>query len=773
MKPPSHSTLAHLALSLLAAALLTSCANPPPSTPSNPKSETRPPQPPPTSSNQHSAISNPLPPPLAQPRPVSDTYFGTTVTDPYRYFENVKTDPQVQAWYKGQADYARTVLDRIPGRQTLLDRLTELSNSAPTRITEVSEVPGHIFYLQRKAGENQYKLYTRAGWSAPEQLLVDPDSLKGPDGAPVAINYYTPSPNGTYVAYGASHGGSEDAAIHLLATTTGKDLGLTIPRAQFGGIAWRDDESGFFYNQLKDLPPGADSTLKYQYSQIRYHHLGDDPAKDTLVFSTANSGGVKITPAQIPFLSTIYGDPRAFLAITDGTRNEYALYVATLADLDTATFADPDHPLWRRVFDFDDLVISHVVHGDDLYVVTFKNAPRSQLLHTSITAPDFAKADVVIPPGDAVVESLSPARDAAYIQLLDGGIYRLQRLAYAPGAKPVEIDLPVKGTVDDIVTDTRLDGVKMLLTSWIDAGGYYAFDPATNTTTDTHLQPRGPYDQPADLVAEEVKVPSHDGTLIPMSVIHRKDVKLDGSNPCWLTAYGAYGIVDTPYFSPIMLAWYERGGIYAEAHVRGGGAYGEQWHQAGQKLTKPNTWKDLIACAQWLIDQHFTSTSHLGISGGSAGGITVGRALTERPDLFAAVVAQVGLLNTMRSETDSNGIPNIPEFGTFTDPKDFPALLEMDSYQHVVDGVKYPAVMLTTGMNDPRVPPWEPGKFAARLEQAGAPLVLLRVDYEAGHGIGSTKAQRLAEYADTMAFFLWQFGVPTYQLPPLPASPAK
>ncbi|MGA2053244.1 MAG: prolyl oligopeptidase family serine peptidase, partial [Opitutales bacterium] len=610
-------------------------------------------------------------------------------------------------------------------------------------------------------GDNQFKLYTRAGWNAPEQLLLDPDTLKGPDGAPVAINYYTPSINGTYVAYGASHGGSENAVIHLLDTATGKDLGLAIPRAQFGGIDWRDDESGFFYNQLKERPADAPSTLLYQDSQIRYHRLGADPAQDPVVFGTENPGGATITPPQIPFLSTIYGDPRVYATVTDGTRNEYALYVSTLADLDAG------HPSWRRLFDFDDLIVSNSVHGDDLYVITFKNAPRSKLLLTNINAPDFTNATVVIPPGDAVPESIADARDAAYITLLDGGIFRLQQLAYTSGAKPVDIDLPLKGSIDDLVIDPRLDGVKMLLTSWTDTGGYYVYDPVTGSVTDTHLQPRGPYDQPDDLVAEEVKVPSYDGVLVPMSIIHRKDIKLDGTNPTWLTAYGSYGVIDTPVFSPVLLAWYERGGIYAEAHVRGGGAYGEQWHQAGQKLTKPNTWKDLIACAQWLINNKYTSTSRLGISGGSAGGITVGRALTERPDLFAAVVAQVGVLNAIRSETDSNGVPNIPEFGTVTEPDGFRALYAMDAYQHVVDGTKYPAVMLTTGMNDPRVPPWEPGKFAARLEQAGAPLVLLRVDYEAGHGIGSTKAQRLAELADLMAFYLWQFGVPAYQPPPL------
>jgi prolyl oligopeptidase len=314
-----------------------------------------------------------------------------------------------------------------------------------------------------------------------------------------------------------------------------------------------------------------------------------------------------------------------------------------------------------------------------------------------------------------------------------------------------------------MATDKRLDGAALRLTAWTDVGGYYYFNPATHQTTDTHLQPKGPYDQPAGLVSEEVRVRAPDGVMIPMSIIHLKDVKLDGSNPCWVEAYGSYGIVDDVYFSPIYLPWYEHGGVYAVAHVRGGGAFGEEWHLAGQKLNKPNTWRDLIACSQWLIDNHYTSAAKLGINGGSAGGITVGRAMTERPDLFGAVVGDVGMFNAVRAETDSNGVPNISEFGSVTDEKGFRGLYEMDAYLHVKDGVKYPPTLLTTGINDPRVPPWMPGKFAARLQQAGAPLVLLRVDFEAGHGIGSTRLQVLSEYADTMAFYLWQFGDPAFQ----------
>jgi prolyl oligopeptidase len=372
----------------------------------------------------------------------------------------------------------------------------------------------------------------------------------------------------------------------------------------------------------------------------------------------------------------------------------------------------------------------------------------------------------VIAPGEAVVESVEAAQDALYVTLLEAGLYRLQRVLYNPAMHPVEVRLPLQGTLDDLTVDPRIDGAIFFLTSWTDAGGYYAYDPDADTVSYLKLQPRGPNDQPPNLVAEEVLVPSYDGVPVPMSIVHPKNMPMDGNNPCILTGYGSYGMNwPEPSFDPTMLAWYEHGGIYAVADVRGGGAYGEEWHVAGQKATKPNTWKDLIACAEWLQDNHYTSSAKLAISGGSAGGITVGRALTERPDLYKVVIAHVGVLNPVRQETDPNGVVNIPEFGTVTKPDEFKGLLEMDSYHHVFNAKKYPAVLLTTGMNDPRVPPWEPAKFAAKLEQAGAPLVLLRVDYDAGHGIGSTKTQRLAETADVMAFSLWQFGDPAFQPP--------
>jgi prolyl oligopeptidase len=301
--------------------------------------------------------------------------------------------------------------------------------------------------------------------------------------------------------------------------------------------------------------------------------------------------------------------------------------------------------------------------------------------------------------------------------------------------------------------------------SWTKAQTIYAYDPGTGQTTDTKLQPVGPFDSPADLEAVEVKAKSYDGTMVPLSIVYKKGTKLDGSNPTILDGYGAYGITTDPYFDPVFLAWYERGGILAFAHVRGGGEYGEEWHLAGKKLTKPNTWKDAIACAGYLIAEKYTSPAKLAIRGGSAGGVLVGRAITERPDLFAAAFDQVPMSDVVRVEFSPNGPPNIPEFGTVKEPDGFKALHEMSPYDHIKDGTAYPAVMVTTGWNDPRVASWQPGKMAARLRAAtssGKP-VLLRVDYDAGHGIGSTKTQRDETYGDIVSFALWQFGVEGFQ----------
>jgi prolyl oligopeptidase len=346
---------------------------------------------------------------------------------------------------------------------------------------------------------------------------------------------------------------------------------------------------------------------------------------------------------------------------------------------------------------------------------------------------------------------------------LDGGIGKLERVGF-DGAFVKQVPLPYKGTVAESSIDPRLPGAWMLLTGWTESALWYDYNPETGGLTDTGLKKKAPADF-SGITTSEVTARASDGTSIPLSIIYPKKFKLDGSHPTICEAYGSYGVSMNPGFDPTLLAWFEHGGIYAVAHVRGGGEFGEDWHNAGKQLTKPNTWNDLIACSEYLIAKGYTSSEHLCIEGGSAGGITVGRALTTRPDLFGAVLDEVGASDALRQQFSPNGPANVPEFGDVTTPAGFKALYAMDAYQHVKQGVKYPAVLLTTGINDPRVSPWEPGKMAAKLQacSSSGKQVLLRVDYDAGHGIGSDRSQSEKLLADEWAFALWQLGNPNFR----------
>jgi prolyl oligopeptidase len=696
-------------------------------------------------------------PPAAPVRDVADTYFGVRVDDPYRYMENLK-DPEVEAWFKAQNAYTRAVLGRIPGRQALLARIKTLDESAPARVSDVRRLPGDLFFYQKRlASENVPKLYIRDGLNGAERLLVDPAKFAAAGGPHYAISYYGPSQDGRYVAVGISPAGSEDAVLRVVDTKTDRETGDVIDRAQFGSPFWLPDDRSFVYNRLQKLGPHSAPTDKYLSSRAYLHELGTDPDKDAMVFGEGLPG-IKISPADIPFVDIIPGTPYALGVIAHGVQNEITLYVARLSSLRQPGVA------WKKVCDVDDDITGFDAHGDDLYLQSHKQASRYKVLHTTLSNPDVNQATVVVPPGEAVVRNIAAASDALYVQELDGGLGRLVRVPYS-GGQPEEVTLPFEGAVMLAATDQRVPGTLIELTSWTKAPKIYAFDPRTQQVEDTRLQPIGPYDDPADLESVEVKAKSYDGTLIPLSITYRKGLKLDGANPTLLEGYGAYGITLDPFFDPKLLAWYERGGIFAVAHVRGGGEYGEDWHLAGKMLTKPNTWKDFIACAQYLINQKYTSSAHLAIEGGSAGGITIGRSITERPDLFAAAIDAVPMSDVVRAEFTPNGPPNIPEFGTVKNPDGFKALYEMSAYAHVKDGTPYPAVMLTTGFNDPRVISWQPGKMAARLQAAtssGKPI-LLRVDYDAGHGFGSTKTQREQELADELSFALWQFGEPRFQ----------
>lgn len=695
--------------------------------------------------------------PIAEVKLVTEENFGTKVADPYRYIEDLK-DPEVQPWFKGQNNYTRAALDRIPGRTALLARIKELDESAPASIDYVRAMPdGRVFFTKRLASEEVTKLYMRQGWGSANKLLFDPTKFESPGGPHYSLSYVVPSFDAHYVAFGVAEGGSEDAVRRVVDTTTGQETGDAIDRTWWASPSWLPDGHSFVYNRLRKLGPKSASTDCELYSRTFLHVLGTDPETDRMVFGSGIAG-TQIEPADLPFVNTFPDSLYAIGLVAHGVTNEVTLYVAPLKSLSGASIP------WKKFCDVEDDVTSFDVHGDDIYLQSHKNASRYKVVHTRFPDPDVARADLEVSAGEAVVRNIGAASDALYVQELNGGLGRLVRVPYTSG-KAEEVPVPFDGSLSVASTAPRIPGAVMYLASWTNAGRLYAYDPASKTIADTKLQPVGPFDKPTGVESIEVKVKSHDGTLVPLSIVRNKGMTLDGSHTNRLEGYGAYGITLDPYFDPTLLAWLDLGGVYAVAHVRGGGEYGEDWHLAAKQLTKPNTWKDLIACAQNLIDQHYTAPSRLAIEGGSAGGITIGRSITERPDLFAAAIDGVPMSDTVRSEFTPNGPPNIPEYRTVKTQDGFKALYEMSAYAHVKDGTAYPAVMLTSGFYDPRVASWQPGKMTVRLQAAtsSAKPVLLRVDYDAGHGFGSTKSQREVLRADEWSFELWQFGAPGFQ----------
>lgn len=701
--------------------------------------------------------------PTAPARPVVDDYLGTKVADPYRYMENLN-DPEVQSWIKAQNDYARAALAAIPGREHLLSRIRELDQSVPE--VEARRLPGDQYLiLKRLQGEDTLKLCLRQGLTGEDRLLVDPEKITlspvDQDKGTNVIFGGAMSNDGKYIAVGIEPGGDElHGEMHVIDVDTGRDSDVIV---QVGAEAWQPnwlpDNHSFVYGRLQKLAPGAPAAEVRQKFRAYLHVLGTDPEKDQPVFGYGVVPSINVDPSLIASVHT-QPDSQWGVGILNGsTTPNSAYYVEPVSEL------GKDNIGWKKVADFSDGVTDVAVHNDDLYLLTYKNAPRYQVIRTDARHPDLNSAEVVVPQGEAVVSGINPAKDALYLQLLDGGIHRILRVPYGshPQAQPVA--LPFSGSVD-IATDPRLPGALLYLSSWTRARKIYAYDPEKKQATDTRLQPTGPYDDSPNLESVEVKAKSYDGTLVPISIAYPKSIKRDGSNPTLLEGYGGYGISITPFYETGSLAWFEKGGIYAFCHARGGGEYGEQWHLAGKGNTKPNTWRDFIACAQYLIDNKYTSPSHLGGEGISAGGILIGRAFTTRPDLFAAAIDKVGLSDTLRFETTQNGATNIPELGTVKTLNGFKALYEMSAYAHVQDGTPYPAVLFETGMNDPRVDPWEMAKMAARLQAAttsGKP-VLFRVDYAGGHGrMGATSAQADEQHADEWSFLLWQLGAPEFQ----------
>ena len=698
-----------------------------------------------------------LAPPETPVREVRETFFGTEISDPYRWLEDLKS-PEVSSWMRAQNDYTRAVLEQIPNRDKLRKRIAELDDSG-VRVNGLQSFGGRLFYLKQATGEDNRRLYVRDGSGGAERLLLDPQTRTA-NGVHFSIDYFQASPDGKLVAVGISPGGSENSVLHVLDASDGKEAGPSIDRAQFGAVFWLPDNHSFFYNRLRKPAPEDARTSYYLNSKDYLHHVADDPEKDVAIFGNGLSPAMSMTESDFPFVSVPPGSKYAFGVIAHGVQNENTIYVTSLDSLHDASAS------WRKIADVGDEVTGFDIHGDHVYLLSHHEASRFKVLGVDLPKDEVAHARVLMPASDAVVTGIQAAGDALYVQKLDGGLGKLWRLPYE-GSTPTEIRLPFESAIQEIFVNPTEPGIFVRLASWTKSSMFFHYDPKTNSIVDTKIIPVSPVDF-SGIESEEVKVKAADGTMVPLSIVHQRGLKMDGSHPTLLHGYGAYGITLDPGFDPSSLAWLERGGVMAVAHVRGGGEYGEDWHNGGRKGTKENTIRDFLVCAQYLIDHKYTSPQHLAGEGTSAGGLTIGGAITERPDLFGAALDNVGDSDALRSELQVSGPANIPEFGTVKNAGDFKNMLAISPFHRVKDHTAYPAVLLTTGVNDPRVDPWQVTKMTARLQAAtssGKP-VLLRVDYDAGHGgIGATKSQHTALLTDQYSFLLSQLGDAEFAVP--------
>ncbi len=698
------------------------------------------------------AVLAALPPaPVAKRVPVTDTYFGTTVVDPYRWMED--KGPDLLAYLKAGNDRTRAILDSIPGRTALAARLEALSETSNVSSGVVSR-HGSYFYEKLPPGANSVKLYVRSGIGGAERVLVDPDAMSGPR---QAISYFNVSNDGGRVAYGLASGGSENAVVRVLDVASGTTLSDTSDRADFGVTSWADDGKAFFYLRRQEIAAGGSPLEKYLNVRTYRHVVGQPGSTDVAVFGSGVNPSLTIPATQFAALSMSPESPYMGGVLITGVDRFVTVYAAPKSAL-----SNPATIPWQLVIRPEDKVTNAAIHGTTVYALTAKNAPRFKIITFLVTG-SIAQATDLIPAGSRVIDNVVSASDALYVLSREDGLGRITRVGYDGTLR--DVPLPVNGSISGLAAEFDRPGFLAQLTSWTAPPLWYAYDAKTNALVDTKLDAPSPVDY-SNIVADEVKVPAADGTQIPLSIVHRRDMKLDGSNPTLLYAYGSYGISSSPGFAATRLAWFEKGGVFAVAHVRGGGEYGEEWHLAGKDANKVKTVSDFVDCAKWLEAKGYTSPAKLGARGGSAGGITMGGAITTAPDVFAAVLDEIPVSDQLRIESTPNGPPNVPEFGSVKSEQGFKNLYATSPMHHVVKGGKYPAVMLTTGINDPRVDPWQAAKMAATLQDAtasGKPI-LLRVDYEGGHGgIGAGRAQGVAIGADEFAFLLWQFGVSGFQ----------
>ena len=699
---------------------------------------------------------------VAAPEVVYDEYFGQTVKDPFRYLENLE-DTSVQTWFKAQNQHCQRTLEHISNRNSVVSKMKSLTKGEEITTSLPKLAGGRLFYVKEMKQDDKELLYYRDSIAEKEVLLFDTKKYsKEVNASSAKIDYIEPSPSGDYLVFGVSTDGSEMATIYVLQIDDGSLLPERIERAMYGNPAWLPNESGFFYNQMISMAKDAPVSAKLHNSKVLFHTLNTPVEQDIEIFSRKLNSSLPIEPIDFPFPLIFPSSDDLFIYVYRGVHDDLTVYHAHLSEVLEEREADKIE--WKTLFTMKDQIVDFAVFNNELYLLSHKNAPTFKLIRTSVSDISVEDAEVVIDAGTDILEDLFLADKYLYMKSTQNGISHLDWID-VESHKSKAVTMPVEGSIYLSESFFSLESKIFFKTdSWVQPPEIYSYNASSEALSRTTIQPKQRFELLDQLIVEELEVTSHDGVRVPLSLVYHKDTKKSGENLTILQGYGAYGFSFNPMFRSQWLPWFDYGGVLAIAHVRGGGEKGEEWHQAGLKETKSNSWKDFIACAEYLIRNNYTSKEHLAAYSASAGGITIGRTITERPDLFEAVALRVGAMNPLRHEFTQN-TANVPEYGTIRDSLEFQYLYSMDPYQQVVDNTQYPSMFFTAGMNDTRLPPWLPGKMVARLQQATSSNkpILFRVDYDSGH-FGGSLSQQDQEWADIFTFLLWQLGHPDFVL---------
>ncbi len=679
-------------------------------------------------------------PPLAPQKPVEEVVRGHKLTDPYRWLEN-SGDHEAQQWVSDELAYTRGVLDPLPGREQLHKRLGELLSIGTISAPQIGGK--YYFYTRREGTQNQPVLLVREGLAGEDRALVDVNQLAA-DGT-VALDWWTPSEDGKYVAYGTSPSGSEMSTLHVIETATGELLTESIERTRAASIAWKLDNSGFYYTRYPKKGDVAEGQEVYN-RHVFYHALGSDPAKDPVIFGEGRD------PEDWPEVDLSNDGRWLVITVAQGwTKTE--LY---LQDLQAAT-----PPV--RITEGKNFLYSGQIFNGKLLITTNEDAPRYRQFVAEASAPSRANWKEIIPQNDAVLQGVAVVNGLLLAQYEKNASSQL-KLFDVDGKLRGDVGMPAIGSAVGLGGKWNRKEVFFAFHSFTIPDSIFQIDLATRGTS-LWNKVDAPGIDPAKYQVEQVWFNSKDGTRVPMFVFHEKGLELNGKNPTLLTGYGGFNVSLTPNFVGDRYLWLEHGGVFAVANLRGGAEFGEDWHRAGMLDKKQNVFDDFIAAAEFLISQKYTDKNHLAIRGGSNGGLLMGAAFTQRPDLYRAVVCQVPLLDMLRYQNFQIAKLWVPEYGSAEDPKQFDWLYAYSPYHHVKQGTEYPAILFMTADTDTRVDPMHAKKMAALMQTEAANghsrerPILLRIDTKAGHGAGKPIAKQVEDLTDIYSFLLWQLGM--------------